>query len=111
MNLKGLAKSKYLIYTPESNIHVLCNYSSIALYVRKSITTADDLSKNKMATLKILKYIGIKHIKIFKRKCHAEMHLVFLEVILKLYDVCFMKNISIAPCTCLHRFDIHIIIR
>jgi hypothetical protein len=31
---------------------------------------------------------------------------VFLEVILKLYDVCFMKHIFIAP-TCLHRFDLH----
>jgi hypothetical protein len=36
---------------------------------------------------------------------------VFLEVILKLCDVCFTKNIFIAPWTCLHRFDLHIIIR
>ena len=32
-------------------------------------------------------------------------------MILKLYDVCFMKHIFIAPWTCLHRFDLHIIIR
>jgi hypothetical protein len=37
---------------------------------------------------------------------------VFLEVILKLYDVCyfFLKNIFIAPWTCLHRSDLHILI-
>jgi hypothetical protein len=36
---------------------------------------------------------------------------VFLEGILKLYDACFMKYIFIAPWKCLHRFDLHIIIR
>ena len=66
-----------------------------------------------MVTLKnlILKYIGRKKINILKRKCHVEIDVVFLEVILKLYDVCFMKHIFIAPWTCLHRFDIHIFIR
>jgi hypothetical protein len=29
----------------------------------------------------------------------------------KNYDACFMKNMFIAPWTCLHRFDLHIIIR
>ena len=69
--------------------------------------------KNKMVTLKnlILKYIGIKYINILKRKCHVEINVVFLDVILKLCDVCFMKNIFIAPWTCLHHCDLHIIIR
>jgi hypothetical protein len=55
--------------------------------------------KNKMVTLKnlILKYIGMNNINILKRKCHVGINVVFLEEILKLYDVCFMKNISIAP--------------
>jgi hypothetical protein len=44
----------------------------------------------------ILKYIGIKIINILKRKCHVGIN-VFLELILKLYDVCIMKNIFIAP--------------
>jgi hypothetical protein len=43
-----------------------------------------------------LKYIGIKIINILKRKCHVGINVVFLELILKLYDVCFMKNIFIA---------------
>jgi len=66
-----------------------------------------------MVTLKnlILKYIGRKKINILIRKCHVEIDVVFLEVILKLFDVCFMKHIFIAPWTCLHRFDLHIIIR
>ena len=54
--------------------------------------------KNKMVTLKnlILKYIGMKNINILKRKCHVGINVVvFLEVILKLCDVCFMKNIVI----------------
>ena len=38
----------------------------------------------------------MKNINILKRKCHV-INVVFLEVILKLYDVCFMKNIVIAP--------------
>jgi hypothetical protein len=69
--------------------------------------------KNKMVTLKnlILKYIGIKNINILKRKWHVGINVVFLEVILKLCDVCFMKNIFIASWTCLHCFDLHIIIR
>ena len=69
--------------------------------------------KNKMVTLKnlILKYIGMKNINILKRKCHVGINVVFLEEILKLYDVCFMKNIFISPWTCLYRFDLHIIIR
>ena len=42
--------------------------------------------KNKLFTLKnlILKYIGIININILKRKCHVEINVVFLEVILKL---------------------------
>ena len=52
--------------------------------------------KNKVVTLKnlLLKYIGMKNINILKRNCHIGINVVFLEVILKLYDVCFMKNIS-----------------
>jgi hypothetical protein len=55
--------------------------------------------KNKLVTLKnwILKYIGMTNINILKRKCHVGINVVFLEVILKLCDVCFMKNIFIAP--------------
>jgi hypothetical protein len=46
----------------------------------------------------ILKYIWYeKYQYILKRKCHVGINVVFLEEILKLYDVCFMKNISIAP--------------
>ena len=69
--------------------------------------------KNKIVTLKnlLLKYIGMKNIIILKRNCHVGMNVVILEVILKLYDACFMKNIFIAPWTCLHRFDLHTIIR
>jgi hypothetical protein len=52
--------------------------------------------KNKMVTLKnlILKYIGMKNINILKRKCHVGINVVFLEEILKLYDVCYMKNMN-----------------
>ena len=55
--------------------------------------------KNKMVTLKnlILKYIGMKNINILKRECHVGINVVFVEEILKLYDVRFMKNIFIAP--------------
>ena len=55
--------------------------------------------KNKMVTLKnlILKYIGMKNINILKRKCHIGINVVLLEMILKLYDVCFMKNMFSAP--------------
>jgi hypothetical protein len=42
-------------------------------------------------------YIGMKNINILKRKCQVRINVVFLDVILKLYDVCFMKNIFIAP--------------
>jgi hypothetical protein len=59
----------------------------------------------------ILKYIGMTYINILKRKCHVGINVVFLEVILKLCDVWFMKNIFIAPWTCLYHFDLHIIIR
>ena len=54
--------------------------------------------KNKLVTLKnlILKYIGMTNINILKRKCNVGINVVFLEVILKLCDVCFMKNIFIA---------------
>jgi flagellar biosynthesis protein FlhB len=53
----------------------------------------------------------MKNINTLKRKCHVGINVVFLELILELYDVCFMKNIFIAPWTCLHRFYLHIIIR
>jgi len=55
--------------------------------------------KNKMVTLKnlILKYIGMKNINILKRKCHIGINVVILEMILKLYYVCFMKNMFSAP--------------
>jgi hypothetical protein len=50
-----------------------------------------------IVTLKnlILKYIGMENINIWKRMCQVGINVVFLEVILKLYDVCFMKNIFI----------------
>ena len=69
--------------------------------------------KNKMVTPKnlILQYIGMTNINTLKRNCHVGINVVFLEVILKMYDVCFMKNIFIASWTCLHRFDRHISIR
>ena len=69
--------------------------------------------KINLVTLKnlILKYIGMTNINILKRKCHVGINVVFLEVILKLCDVCFMKNIFIAPWICLYHFDLHIIIR
>jgi hypothetical protein len=35
----------------------------------------------------------MKNINTLKRKCHVGINVVFLEVILKLCDVCFMKNI------------------
>ena len=38
----------------------------------------------------------MKNINILKRNCHVGINVVFLEMILKLYDVCFMKNIFIA---------------
>ena len=55
--------------------------------------------KNNIVTLKnlILKYIGMENINIWKRMCQVGINVVFLEVILKLYDVCFMKHIFIAP--------------
>jgi hypothetical protein len=56
-------------------------------------------------------YIGMKNINILKRNCQVGINVVFLEVILKLYDVCFIKSICIASWTCLHRFDLHIITR
>lgn len=56
----------------------------------------------------ILKYIGMKNINILNRKQHVEINVVFLELILKLYDVYIMKNIVIAPWRCLHCFDLHI---
>ena len=40
--------------------------------------------------------IGMKNINVLKRKCHVGINVVFLEVILKRYDVCFMKNIFTA---------------
>ena len=38
----------------------------------------------------ILKYIGMKNINILKRKRHVGINVVFLELILTLYDVCFL---------------------
>jgi hypothetical protein len=38
-----------------------------------------------------------KNINILKRDCHVGINVVFVEEILKLYDVRFMKNIFIAP--------------
>ena len=69
--------------------------------------------KNNIVTLKnlILKYIGMENINIWKRMCQVGINVVFLEVILKLYDVCFMKNIFIVSLTCLHRSELYIIIR
>ena len=102
MNFKGLSnkKNKY-----ETIVQLF--YSSGSHWCLVMIY------KNKMVTLKnlILTYIGMKNIIILKRKCHVEINVVFLEEILKLYDVCFMKNIFISPWTCLYRFDLHIISR
>ena len=55
--------------------------------------------KNKLVSLKtlMLKYIGMTNINILKRKYNVGINVVFLEVVLKLCDVCFMKNICIAP--------------
>jgi hypothetical protein len=39
----------------------------------------------------------MKNTNILKRKCDVGINVVFLELILELYDVCFMKNIFIAP--------------
>ena len=36
----------------------------------------------------------MKNINILKRKCHVGINVVFLEEILKLYDVCYMKNMN-----------------
>ena len=73
--------------------------SAVALFFRKALTPADDYKTNKMVTLNnsILKYIGMKYINILKRKCLVGITVAFLELILKLYDVCFMKNFFIAP--------------
>jgi hypothetical protein len=53
--------------------------------------------KNKMVTLKnlILKYIGMNNINILKRNCQVGINVVFVEVILKLYDVRFKKAFSL----------------
>ena len=62
--------------------------------------------KNKMVTLinLILKYIGMKNINILReKKHHVGVNVVLLELILKLYDVCFMQNICIAPFRPPHR--------
>ena len=49
----------------------------------------------------------MKNINILKRKRHVGINVVFLELILKLYDVkknvCFMQNIFIAPFRPSHR--------
>ena len=41
----------------------------------------------------------MKNINIWKRMCQVGRNVVFLEVILKLHDVCFMKNIFIPAST------------
>jgi hypothetical protein len=51
----------------------------------------------------ILKYIGMENINILKRKPHVGINVVLLELILTLYDVCFMQNIFIAPFRPSHR--------
>jgi hypothetical protein len=55
--------------------------------------------KNKMVALKnlTLNYIGMQNINILKRKCHVGINVVFLEVILKLYEKhlhCPMKMLA-----------------
>ena len=91
MNCKGFSnkKIKYIHQNLRYYEWLICqdiNYPLLMVY------------KNKMVTLKnfILKYIGMKNINILKRKCLVGINLLFLELILKLYDVCFMKNIFIA---------------
>ena len=46
-----------------------------------------------MVTLKnlILKYIGMKNMNILKRRCNVGIHVVFLEVLLKLYNTWLIK--------------------
>ncbi len=39
----------------------------------------------------------MKNINILKRKRHVGINVVFSELILTLYDVCFMQNLYIAP--------------
>jgi hypothetical protein len=45
----------------------------------------------------------MKNINILKRKCHVGINVVFSELILTLYDVCFMQNLYIAPFWPSHR--------
>jgi len=45
----------------------------------------------------------MKNINILKRKCHVGINVMFLELILTLYDVCLMQNICIAPFRHAHR--------
>ena len=46
----------------------------------------------------------MKNINILReKKYHVGVNVVLLELILKLYDVCFMQNISIAPFRPPHR--------
>ena len=111
LDFKGLSNKKTLnIHTRILDIMKL-QYNC---FICQEITyTCWCFIKNKVVTLKnlILKYIGREKINIWKRKCHVEIDVLFLEVILKLYDVCFMKHIFIVLWTCLHHFDLHIIIR
>jgi hypothetical protein len=75
------------------NLRIFFETSTIALFVRKSLLLLM-IYKNKMVTLKnsILIYIGMNNINRLKRNCHVGINVVFLEMILKLYDVCFMKT-------------------
>ena len=45
----------------------------------------------------------MKNINILKRKRHVGINVMFLELILTLYDVCFMQNICIDPFRHSHR--------
>jgi len=45
----------------------------------------------------------MKNINILKRKRHVGINVVILELILTLYDVCFMQNIFIATFRPSHR--------
>ena len=48
-------------------------------------------------------FIKKENINILKRKPHVGINVVLLELILTLYDVCFLQNISIAPFWPSHR--------
>ena len=67
-------------------------------------------NKSKLINNKIYWYDKYQYIE-KKVSCWNKCSVFRSDIILKLCDVCFMKNIFIAPWTCLLHFDLHIIIR